>query len=189
MLLLPLYCLTMSLLGLLWHWIEMSIRSVNQCHCNNVKKVASIIYSDDNCFCFGLQNINRSGWAPCVCVRMSSVVYFSVVIIVSINLYWQLGEFVNFLLALSSALKDEPIRKKTHTPRASATAAASNIDATYWHVELSAKIKSNTDTTASHPHSVSVPFFVVLCLFVLYFPCGIAIVRIFEVRLIDVICT
>ena len=93
-----------------------------------------------------------------VCMWMSSVVYFSVVIIVSINLYWQLGEFVNFLLALSSALKDEPIEK--NTTKASAT-AASNIDASYWHVELSAKIKSNTntDTTASHPLQFQCLFF------------------------------
>lgn len=61
------------------------------------------------------------------------------VIIVSINLYWQLGEFVNFLVALSSVLKDEPIGR---------AAKKQTINKRQWrisrHVELSAKIKSHT---------------------------------------------
>lgn len=75
-----------------------------------LRKLASIIYSDGNCFGFE----RRNGTYKCECVKHPSVslwqnCVFSVVIIVSINLYWQLGEFVNFLVALSSVLKDKPI--------------------------------------------------------------------------------
>lgn len=80
-----------------------------------LRKVAFIIYSNDKwialaivCGCvpcargcdredeIGIANLN-------VPLSVSCNVYFSVVIIVSINLYWQ--PLVNFLLALSSAFK------------------------------------------------------------------------------------
>lgn len=81
-------------------WISVTVTTL--------KKVASIIYMNDNCF-------RRVEVFANVCESQrdeenvsSRIVYFSVVIIVSINSYWQLGEFVNFLLALSSVLKDKP---------------------------------------------------------------------------------
>lgn len=84
---------------------------LNQCHRNNIEKSCFyFIYSNDNWIALAIVCVS-------VCVRKRKIVnfplplsvscnvYFSVVIIVSINLYWQ--PLVNFLLALSSVLKDK----------------------------------------------------------------------------------
>lgn len=121
--------------------------SWNQCHCYILQKVAFIIHSESEFRATTTHSVRTnqtivSGWV--YIVDVFEIVYiFRSVIIVSMNLYWQLGEFLNSLSVLSSVSKDEPMEPKKKT--------TSENDASFRNVELSAKIKPNIDTASSSP--------------------------------------
>lgn len=97
---------------------------LNQCHRNNIEK-SSFHYLFEWCVCVCLcVGERKCGFSLRFCN-----VYFSVVIIVSINLYWQ--ALVNFLLALSSVLRDK--RKRVWQNNDESNGATRRNSLTHWN--------------------------------------------------------